>query len=251
MKLSWMQAMEYRANFIVWNVIDISWCFLDLIFFSAIVGYLKTIGDWDLGRALIVIGVFRLMVIFVWGWLFQSLSKLPKLISEGKLDLILSKPVDSQFLVSIQQFSFSILPSLLTGIGFIIYGIHLSLLSISILQILIFIYLIVISAILIYGIYFSSVAIAFFFDRLDNTYNIFNALYDASKYPSIIFPVFLQRLFTFVLPISLIVIVPAESLFKPIALHTVLLFHILAIVFLLISRFIWTTGLRRYSSASS
>jgi len=250
-KLSWMQAMEYRTNFIIWNLVDISWSIMDLIFFSAIVGYIKLIGDWDLGRALIVIGVFRLMVIFVWGWLFQSLSRLPKLISEGKLDLILSKPVDSQFLVSIQNFSFSILPSLVTGIIFIILGLNLSHIVISLHQFILFIYLTLISAILIYGMYFSSVAIAFFFDRLDNTYNLFNALYDATKYPSMIFPVMLQRIFTFVLPISLIVIVPAEILFKPININIIILFHIVALIFLLLSRFIWSTGLHRYSSASS
>lgn len=243
--------MEYRANFFLWSTIDICWCFLDLLFFTSVVGYLQRIGDWGLGEALIVIGTFRLTMVFVWGWLFPSLSKLPKAISEGKLDLILSKPIDSQLLVSIQNFSFSLIPSIITGVAFIILGLNTLGIVLSIKSIAIFIYLILLSGTLIFGIYFSLVALSFFFDRFDNSYNIFNALSDATKYPAVIFPSILQYIFTFIIPISLMVIVPAESLFKPISLNTVLIFHTSTLVFLLLSRFIWNTGLKKYSSASS
>ena len=50
---------------------------------------------------------------------------------------------------------------------------------------------------------------------------------------------------------DLMVIVPAEALFQTPSPITVIWFHLLALAFLLLSRRIWTSGLRRYSSASS
>jgi ABC-type uncharacterized transport system permease subunit len=125
LKLAWMRSLEYRVNFMTWMVVDTGWSFLDMIFFSALINFTQVIGTWNRGQALVVIGVFRLLVIPVWGWMFSSFSKIPRLISEGKLDLLLGKPVDNQFLVSVQDFSFSILPSLVTGSVFTVYGLYL------------------------------------------------------------------------------------------------------------------------------
>src|SRR3989344_6765785 len=97
--LSWMREMEYRSNFITWMIIDFTWSAMDLLFMLVLINFTQVLGSWSKGQMLVVLGFFRIMVIPVWGWLFQSFSLIPKYISEGMLDMILTKPIDSQFMV--------------------------------------------------------------------------------------------------------------------------------------------------------
>lgn len=250
-QLSWMQVMEYRVNFITWTVIDIGWTLMDFIFYMALISNIKMIGNWNQAQVIIGMGTFRLLVFPVWGWMFQSFNTLPKTISEGKLDMYLTKPLDVQFLVSFREFSFSILPSLVGGVGFIALGISQLGYIPDLMQFILFGLVVIISIFLIYGVYFSFMTLTLYTDRLDNIANIFTALYDASRFPKEIYGIILQRIFTSIIPIALIVVVPAEVLFMKPNWWIWLWMVILAIGFNLLGRFLWTMGLKRYSSASS
>lgn len=251
LQLSWMQGMEYRTNFIVWTCVDIGWTTLDLIFFQALISNIKMIGNWNQAQSLIVIGTFRLLVFPVWGWLYASFNILPKSISEGKLDMLLVKPVDSQFMVSVRQFSFSVLPSLIGGTAFLLLGIK-QLGYIPTWQSFVYYFLLlIISICLMYGMYFLSMTFTLFTERLDNVANIFVSLYDASRFPKEIYGIVLQRIFTTIVPIALLLALPSEALF--LAPNWLLWgwLLVLALLFNLTARKIWQSGLKRYSSASS
>jgi ABC-2 type transport system permease protein len=249
--LSWMRAMEYRTDFLTWVLVDVGWSAMDLIFFSSLINFTQVIGDWNKGQSLIVLGVFRLMVIPVWGWMFSSFKLLPRLISEGGLDMLLIKPIDSQFMVSTKDFSFSILPSLISGTVFLGMGFSYLHTFPTFFQIIMFLWLSIISVVLTYAFYFLTMTPVLFADRLDNIYHIFPTLFDSAKYPAQIYPIFWQRIFTTIVPMAIMLVVPAESLFAPLHLSSLLAFHLITIVFVILGRQIWLTGLRRYSSASS
>ena len=249
--ISWMQAMEYRSDFISWMLVDTGWSIMDLAFFTSLINFTQVIGDWNKGQSLVVLGVFRLLVIPVWGWMFNSFHLLPRLVSEGRLDMIITKPADSQFLVSTRNFSFSILPSLVTGSAFIWMGFDLLGFVPNVYQILLFLWLTLVSITLMYALYFLTMTAVLFTDRLDNLYHIFTAFYDSSKYPAQIYPVFWQHLLTTIFPLALMIVVPAESLFLPVNIVRLVQFHLLTVVFLFVGRRVWFAGLRRYSSASS
>lgn len=249
--LSWMRSMEYRSDFITWVIVDIGWSFMDFLFTLVLINFTQVLGHWTKGDVFIVLGFFRLMIVPVWGWMFQSFSLIPKQISEGKLDLLLAKPIDNQFMVSTQSFGFSIIPSLFAGVGFIVYGFRLLGSVPTVVSLFLFFWLILISTILAYGVYFSIIALSLYVERLNNIQHIFISLYDASHYPGEIFSPVFRLLFTTLIPISLIIVVPAQVLFLPINWLEIIYFHLLAIGFFMLGRKIWTHGLRRYSSASS
>jgi len=246
-----MREMEYRSNFITWMIIDFTWSAMDLLFMLVLINFTQVLGSWSKGQMLVVLGFFRIMVIPVWGWLFQSFSLIPKYISEGMLDMILTKPIDSQFMVSSRQFGFSIIPSLFTGIGFTLYGFKILGMFPSPIFIIQFFWLAVVSTALIYGMYFATVACTLYVERLNNIHHVFTSLYDASRYPGDIFSPMLKRILTTLIPISLVIVIPAQSLFSSVKPFDFIYLHIITAVFLILSRRIWTNGLRHYSSASS
>ncbi len=251
LKLSWMREAEYRTNFMIWCLVDIGWTIIDIIFFVTLIRNIGAIGNWNLGESLIVIGVFRLLVIPVWSWMFQSFSVIPKNIAEGRLDIILVKPTNSQFLVSVQKFSFSTIPSIVGGTAFIIFGFKVLGHFPTPVNSLIFLHLLLLSIVLMYGVYFSTIASSLFFDRLGNIHHVFTSLFDASRFPKEIYGHFLRHLFTLIVPIALMTTVPSEALFGKLELKWIIWFHIITLLFFLLGKTIWNQGLKKYSSASS
>ena len=70
----------------------------------------------------------------------------------------------------------------------------------------------ILSTSLMYGMYFCSVAVSLYVGRLSNIYQIFPHIFDAGRYPIEIYPIILQRLFTTILPLGVILLVPAGLL---------------------------------------
>jgi ABC-2 type transport system permease protein len=246
-----MEAAEYRVNFLVWTLVDLGWTTMDILFFDALVSNIGALGSWGRPQAMVVIGLFRLLLVPIWGWFYQSFSLIPKMLSEGKLDMILTKPVNSQFLVSTRQFSISMLPSVVGGIAFISYGFTLLGNWPSAKELIFFSWLSAVSLVLIYGVYFLTMALSLYVERLNNIHFIFPVLFDASRFPKSIYGPFLQRIFVTLIPVALMITVPIDSLFGGSNLIDLILLHLLAAAFVLGGSFIWNRGLRNYTSASS
>lgn len=246
-----MQVLEYKQNFIIWICVDALWTTFDGILASALLLNIHNIGNWDLPRMLIALGVFRLLVIPVWGWITPSFAEIPKMINNGKLDQFLAKPIDTQFLVSIQKFSFNHGSSLVGGIIFMTIGFR----SLNIVlwpNILLGIWISLVAIILIYSVYFLTMTFSLNGQRSENLHNLFSEIfYSVGRYPRDIYVPILQRVFVSFFPIALMVTVPAQVLFGEFEPLIIVWFHILAIFFFIISRMVWKNGLKRYSSASS
>lgn len=251
LKLSWMESTEYRLNFVVWVLVETGWTIMDLVMFKALLSNINSMGGWTFPQVLILVGVYRMMGLLVWGWMFHSFSKIPTLISKGNLDLVLTKPMNSQFLVSVSKYSFTSFSSLIGGFIYVLVGLHMLQYYPTFPQIILTLLALVVSTALMYGLYFSTVALSLYVERLNNIFHIFLHAFDSSRFPAEIFPVFLQRLLTTVLPIAVMITIPAGLLISKFNYIDLIKLSILAVLFVGLSIFIWHNGLRRYSSASS
>lgn len=249
--LSWIQAMQYRTHFIIWMLVDTLWAFMDLIFMVVLIHTTQRIGSWTQPQVITIIGVFRLLMIIIWGWLYQSFSQFVNSVREGKLDLLLTKPLNTQFAVSVQKFSFAVIPSFITGVGFLLYGLHLLHTPLTFLSILFFLWFLCVSAVLIYAVYFFFSVWVLFLERLNNIHHLFPSIFEGSRFPKEIFPHTLQHIVLIIIPIGLMLSIPASALFGEIQWGFVALFHGVTLGFLFLGRFLFHYGLRKYSSASS
>lgn len=249
-KLSWVNAMQYRINFFTWLSVDFLWSVIDLIFLEVLVNNIQVIGHWNKGQIIIVVGFYRILNVPVWGWLYQSFQKFVQDVKDAKLDLILTKPMDAQFTVSVQKFSFSLLSSLVTGAVFVAYGLSVLKFQPDILSVLLFLWFFAVSTLLIYAMYFFVVAFALFFDRINNIQQLFPPFFDSSRFPKEIYTGALRHIFSTVIPIALMLTVPVDALFGSVAWKAVIILHAMTVVFLVSGRLAWRQGLRRYSSAA-
>ena len=244
-----MKATAYGQDFFVWSMVDTVWAVVNLGFFWILFQRIPTISGWTFAEMTIPLGMFYLLNMFLWGFMYGNMRQIPYDINQGELDIYLTKPVNSQFLISTRFVSLSLLPSLATGLILLKYGFAAN--NINGLRILVIPVGLLAAILISYSLWFISVTTAFWFNRLRNIGEVFGQASDIARYPTGIFSPVLRFIFTFVLPFGLIGFVPAEVILGRAGLVKMLLPLTAGIVLLYLSHRFWNFSLKRYSSASS
>nr|MDQ2659600.1 ABC-2 family transporter protein [Verrucomicrobiota bacterium] len=113
---SLIREMSFKANFILWLIVEVLWFCGQIAFFSIIFGQVNQIGDWTKWEVVLLVGTHQIIAQIFQAFFFTNISNVPELVRTGKLDSLLLLPVDSQFAVSTKQFGLdSILNAMLGG----------------------------------------------------------------------------------------------------------------------------------------
>src|SRR5262245_26071066 len=101
---SLIRDMSFKANFLLWMVVEILWFCGQIVFFSIIFGNVDHIGDWTKWEVVLLVGTHQIIAQLFQAFFFVNVANVPELVRTGKLDSLLVLPIDSQFAVSTKQF---------------------------------------------------------------------------------------------------------------------------------------------------
>src|SRR5580704_15049685 len=114
---SLIREMSFKANFVLWMLVEVLWFCGQIVFFSIIFGNVNRLGDWTKWEVVLLIGTHQIIAQLFQAFFFVNVANIPELVRTGKLDSFLVLPVDSQFAVSTRQFGLdSIVNALLGGV---------------------------------------------------------------------------------------------------------------------------------------
>lgn len=248
--LSISRSMIYVQDFIVWTIVDLLWSVINIAFFKVLFLSIPIISGWSFEQLVIPLGILSLLNAFVWGAMYGNMTAIPQDINKGNLDVYLTKPVSSQFLLSTRYVSLHLLPTVTAGLLLLWYGFsvnHIRSLGPMVLVVVALVAAIVIT----YSVWFMTVTTAFWFNRLLNVAEIMPHSLDIARFPVTIFPPIVRFVFTFIFPLALLAFVPAEVILGRISAWYILLPVSSAGLMLFLSHKFWNFSLRRYQSASS
>ena len=250
---SLIRELSFKANFLLWMIVEILWFCGQIVFFSIIFGNVDRIGDWTKWEVVLLIGTHQMIAQLFQAFFFVNVANIPELVRTGKLDSLLVLPIDSQFAVSTKQFG---LDSIINAaLGGVVVCVSLSKLGIvpNPLSILLYLSALIFGIAVHYSIMLGLAAVSFWIIRAQGlVYGYFNFL-NIARYPDVIYPWLFRLVFSWLIPVIIIANIPARLLIKPFQQPAWLMFHLIAassIVFWL-SRLFWRFALRHYSSASS
>src|SRR5947209_6692830 len=101
---SLIREMSFKANFILWMLVEVLWFCGQILFFSIIFGQVDRIGDWTKWEVVLLVGTHQIIAQLFQAFFFVNISNIPELVRTGKLDSLLVLPIDSQFAASTKQF---------------------------------------------------------------------------------------------------------------------------------------------------
>jgi ABC-2 type transport system permease protein len=250
---SLIREMSFKANFLLWMIVEVLWFCGQIVFFSIIFGQVDRIGDWTKWEVVLLVGTHQMIAQLFQGFFFVNIANIPELVRTGRLDSLLVLPIDSQFAVSTKQFG---LDSMINAaLGGVVVCVSLSQLGIvpNPMSILLYLTALGFGVAVHYSIMLSLAAVSFWIVRAQGlVYGYFNFL-NIARYPDVIFPRIFRFVFGWIIPVVIIANIPARLLIKPLGQPGWLMLHLVVastIIFWL-SRFFWRFALRHYSSASS
>ncbi len=243
--------MQYRVNFFIQLLQSFIALATGLIGLWLVFSHTNELGGWSQPELLAVMGIYMLMGGVIQTAIQPNMQRLMDEIQNGTLDFALTKPVDSQIIISIREFRFWQLTDVIVGFVVLIVAVIQMQTKVGVWQALAFIAALILGGIMIYCFWLILTTTAFWLIRIWEMVNLFQGLYAAGRWPVGIYPDWLRVGLTFLVPVAFAVTVPAEALTNRLTSTTMLGALALTIFFVALSRFIWRLGVKSYSGASA
>ncbi len=242
--------LEYRSNFISKVIVDIIWYGLQIIFFEVLFSHTSSMSGWTLEKTKVFLGLLFVTDSVFMIVLSDNLDGFTNLIKRGDLDLLLTKPVSSQFMISFQKVSVSLIPSFAISSSYFIYSVyHLPNLQWErVLWLLLFVPC---GLICLYSIRFMLSATSVLFSKADHLQFLWYSAYHLGTKPDAIYPPWIRFLLMSVLPVSMVASVPARFVTEEPDWWILVWTIFWSLSLLQMTRVYWKFVLRRYVSASS
>lgn len=252
LRLGVLNVMQYRADFflqVVSILINLGTALLGL---AVIFNQTSEIGGWKRDDLIALFGIQMLVRGLINLVVQPSMQQLMEGIRLGTFDFTLTKPADSQLLASVATVNVAATANIIGGLVVLIAALVSLGSAVGLGEVLAFVLMLVAGVAIVYGFLLSLSTFAFWFVKLDNILVIFNTMFEnAGKWPITIFPGWLRSGLTFVVPVAFAVTVPAQALTSRLTPGVAIGAVVLAVGFLVVSRWFWRFGLSHYTGASA
>ncbi len=267
---SLVRDMTFRANFLMQCVSATSWTLMNVGFYLLIFEHTDEIGlgtGWGKHQFFVFLATTWFVNSIVQTFFMPNMQEFSELIRTGNLDFALLKPIDTQFLISFQKVEWSSLSNLAMGLILLAYSMwHLTMdasspLRLELVSIVLYPLYVMCGVFILYSLMVALAATSIWLGRNQSLYNFWFYITNFSRYPMEIYmegwgwP--LWGLFTFVIPVLLVVNIPARLLAQPLTPRTEWEWLLVAYAplatagSLVLSRIVFRAALRGYRSASS
>lgn len=251
LRIGVMNELQYRVNFFVQLFESLLALGTGLVGLALVFSHTQTLAGWSRAELLSVMGVHILMGGLIRTTIQPNMERLMGDVREGTLDYALTKPADSQVLVSVREVRIWQTVDVALGLIVLLIAVFQLQAGVGVWQALGFAAALLLGGLMIYSFWLMLTSGAFWVVRMENIIELFQGVYLAGRWPVGIYPEWLRASLTFLVPIAFAVTVPAEALTARLTPETLLAAAALTTLLLALSRRVWKVGLRRYSGASA
>lgn len=250
-RTSLVREMEFRANFLLGIVREFLWLGVFVLMIQTIFEHTDSLAGWEKPHMLILLGLSRLIEGLMQTLFINNIADFPSTVQKGALDLLLTKPLPSQWLVAFKRITIYNLGNVLAGTILLVYTLITYQTTLSLPIILNTLILGAIGIAIYYSILITTASLSFWLERFQAFWAINHLISEPLTIPFDIFPRTVRIPLTYLLPIAFVVFVPAQALTGRLVWWQIPTAAGIATIFLILANVVWRAGLRRYSSASS
>lgn len=257
-RLLWIQvrtsallAMQYRGDFLLDALVSNINALAVVVPLLVVFQDRQSFAGWTFAESLLVVGWFVLLRGIIEGAISPSLVAVVEHIRKGTLDFVLLKPVDAQFLVSTARFELWKATRVLAAIAILSYAFHHRGQGPTVAGVAVAMVLLAAATLLLYSFWILTISAAFYVVKIDNLMYLFDAVFDAARWPSSVFKGAVGIIFTYILPLALMTTYPAQALLGRLSFSTLMVGLALSGIFAFVSRRVWLGSIGHYTSASS
>jgi ABC-2 type transport system permease protein len=258
LRLSWqffkvgtLNELQYRINFVVQLFQSAISLGVGLVVLALVYSHTTELNGWSQSELLCVLGIQILMGGAIKTYIQPNMTRLLDDVREGKLDYALTKPEDSQVLVSVREVRIWQAIDIVSGVVVLGYGLSRVTTSVGPFDALAFGCALVLGGLMIYCFWLVISTCAFWVVNMWHAVELFDGIFATGRFPVGIYPGWLKYSVTFLVPIAFAVTVPAEAVTSRLGWPTLALAIVFAAVLFGFTRWFWRYGLKSYTGASA
>lgn len=251
-KNSVVREMSFKANFLLWILVEFLWFGLQLFFIQVIYMHTDNIAGWTKWEVVCVMATSHFVQQIFQAFFLVNCIEMSELVRTGKLDFFLLLPASTRFLVSLRKVDLGGFVNAGSALGVLGYALHQLSYTPTFTQAVAFLFICAAGVLIHYSLMFSLAAISFWTVRAQGIIHGYYSLFNVARLPDAAFHGAFKIVFKFVLPILLVANVPVKNLLsKPGAVPETFVIFFMTLLVLGISQWFWKFSLSRYTSASS
>lgn len=247
--------LAFRGNFLVKVSVEVLWLAIMVAFYRTVFARTNTVAGWNEPQYFFFMGCFFAMNGLIEMLFLDNCNEFAELVRTGDLDGLLLKPIDEQFLITCRRIDWGTAPNILMGsavMGIALVNMHW---QFDLVRVATFLATCVCGTAIAYSFMLLLTSISVWMVRNQSLMEMWWLFSSVARYPKEIFvgswaeP--LGAFFTYILPILVVVNVPANAMVRVLDPSMVGLIVVAAAILLWVSRRFFQYALRSYRSASS
>lgn len=211
----------------------------------------RSLAGWSAYQVVVLLGVYRMMAGAINLFIAPNMRRVMEDVRNGTLDFVLLKPINSQFYASCRTVVMPRLADILLGLGLAIAGAVFQSELRSAWQVIAFTVLVAAGVAVIYSVWLALATVTFWVTKMDNIEMVFWNVFEAGRYPIHIYPPAVRWTLTYVIPLAVIVTLPAGVLVGQTTAVGIVSAVGVATAALVAATVFWRYGLKHYSGASA
>lgn len=242
--------MQYRANFFFWMFVQAVYVFLHIYTIDIMYRFTNSILGWNKAEMLFLAGIFRVIegtfhIVF-----HPNVLRIPQRVNDGKLDIYLTKPVNSLFMISTRYQGWDEISTVITGVILVMYSL-LMLGKLNVYSLILSIIVCFLGEIATFSMMLVFASWSFFIEKMTSIKSLWEVASRTVRNPMEIYSHNKIVLEVILFPLTIIATLPAQIVLEKIPVVMLLIEVLLVSILFLGSYAFWKFALRHYSSASS
>lgn len=249
--LALIREAQFRVHFLTTVALGLFQVAIGLIPVLLLFGYTNEIHGWSEADVIVLLGLHQVMTGTLGMFFTRNMWEITEYITRGNLDLLLIRPVNTQFYLSTRWIRPDQAFNVITGLVVAGIGLNRTDSQVSGLDMVQSGILFVAGFLLITCLWSAIAYSAFWMQSVGSITMFVQDLMQAGRYPVSFYPLAMRLMFTFLVPLAFATTFPAQAITGGISWWVVLGAVGFAMLALVLIRLFWLFAVRRYSSASS
>ncbi|HEU5080864.1 MAG TPA: ABC-2 family transporter protein [Opitutaceae bacterium] len=250
-RYSIVRTMMFRFDFIMWSLVEFFWMSVNVLLVAVIYQHTNSIAGWTEYEMLMLVGTSMIMQRLLMGFFWSNLFELGRNIRDGRFDFFLAQPGNPLFMVSTRKLDLDGLLNVFIAIAIVAYSARQLHLHPGLGEILLYAFLIACGLFIQYGLLLMTVSATFWIIGSSGIEGTYFTLFEFARLPRQAFRGAVNLIFVWLLPVVLVTNVPASTLLHGLDWTYVPWLLALTVIWVALGVFVFSRGIRRYSSASS
>src|SRR5438552_1150066 len=209
-----IRELAFRGNFLVKISVEMLWLAILLIFWETVYAQTNLIAGWSKSEYMFFLGCYYALEGLLETFFLSNCGEFSDMVRSGDLDFVLLQPIDEQFLVTCRNIDWTTVPNIVAGTAVMVHALVALNWAFDPLRAGLFLVLFACSLGMAYSFLLMLAASAVWMVRNQSLFELWWLFTTLVRYPRQIFDKtwaeFLGRIFTYALPVMLMISVPAE-----------------------------------------